>query len=51
MHIQMIESGIFRNRDQTVTHSPEIKREIPFFPSVCTRKRSETYTFVKILTH
>ena len=35
MHIQIIESGIFSGIEiRQFTHSPEIKWEIPFFPSV-----------------
>ena len=45
MHIQMIESGIFRNRESdSFTHSAEIKREIPF----CTRKRILEYSGIEI---
>ena len=47
IHIQMIESGIFRNRAQTVSDS-KLCRKFHFFLRFCTRKRSETYIYVSL---
>ena len=53
MHIQMIKSGIFRNRDQTVSHSPKLSGKFHFsfgFARV-SEVRHMNYVKIKSLLH